>query len=115
MESEQIAATKKPIRETNTTTPANSGAAMMREAADEELKRECKNIVRAIAESSIKGHIQSSKFLYALADKNQKTAAAPTEQLFQDLVDEFANEPEWAGVPAGERAKEAAASAEPEI
>ncbi len=115
METEKIAVTEEPLRETGTTTPANCGAAMMREAADEVLREECKKIARALAKSSTEGHIQSSKFLYDLADENQKIAPVETAQPFHSLADELANEPEWTGDRAGETAKEGLGNAEPEI
>lgn len=119
MEAEQTAMIEEPSQDASSTTPANCGAAMMREAADEVLREDCKAIARALAKSSMKGHIQSSKFLYDLADEKRKIATVETERPFHSLVEEFANEPEWTGdrtgYRAGERAREASENADQEI
>ncbi len=73
-------------------------AAQMREAADEIVCRDCKPIVEALSSKSKKGHIQSAKFLYGLA----QTAEASAEgeggaETFRSIALEWANSPEWKG------------------
>lgn len=74
------------------------GAAHMRDAADEIVCRDCKPIVEALSSKSKKGHIQSAKFLYGLA----QTAEASGEseggaEAFRSIALEWANSPEWKG------------------
>jgi hypothetical protein len=104
-----------PSRETSTTNSANSGAAMMRQAADEVLRDRCMDIAFALANSSIDGHIQSSKFLYELADENQKLGPVEIVQQFHSVATDFANEPEWTGDPSEESLEEAVGSVEPKF
>jgi hypothetical protein len=83
------------------------GAAKMQEAADEILGRDCKPIIEALSSNGKKGQMQSTKFLYGLA----QTAEASTEgeggaSKFRSIALEWANSPEWKGESEAEQADE---------
>ncbi|MGA8730906.1 MAG: hypothetical protein WB608_19275, partial [Terracidiphilus sp.] len=56
------------------------GAEDLRAAADLVLQELSMEIAKSMAKSSMEGHIQSAKFLYELANENQKLGPVETEQ-----------------------------------
>lgn len=63
------------------------GAAEFRKAADEALARESKNIAESLAESCKKGHIQSMKFLYELAELSSELGESEGARRFRSLAE----------------------------
>ena len=81
------------------------GAEEMRLAADMVLEEKCIEIARALADSSIKGHIQSARFLYLLAEGRHKIEAAKVVETLQSLAIELAMQPDWREPAKPEAAK----------
>ncbi|HUX45669.1 MAG TPA: hypothetical protein VMV57_13035 [Terracidiphilus sp.] len=94
-----------PPREAETTSsPDHKGAESLRLAADLILQQKCIEIAEALATSSILGHIQSARFLYVLAEGQQKQAAAEVVEELQSLAIELSQETEWQEPLKGETA-----------
>ncbi|MFZ0743019.1 MAG: hypothetical protein WAM85_01365 [Terracidiphilus sp.] len=91
-----------------------SGAEDMRAAADLVLQKHCMEIAEKLAASSLEGHIQSSRFLYVLADKNQELGVIENTPEFRSLALVLANEPQWPGESSEETAETEGGSREPE-
>lgn len=75
--------------------PPAKGAEEMRLAADLVLEEKCIEIARALADSSIKGHIQSARFLYLLAEGRHQLEAAKVVETLQSLAIQLTQQPEW--------------------
>lgn len=73
----------------------SSGADDLRAAADLILQTHCMEIARELAKSSMGGHIQSSKFLFDLADECQKLGATQIHERLHTLASELEAEPQW--------------------
>jgi hypothetical protein len=73
------------------------GAAMMREAADEIVGRDCMPIIEALSSNSKKGQMLSVKFLYGLAQLAEAAGEGESASKFRSLATEWANSPEWKG------------------
>lgn len=94
-EEKDPAAENQPQTEDSTRKPAAKGAEEMRLAADNALKQHCLEIAKALVNSSLKGHIQSARFLYFLAEGQQKLEAAQVVETLHSLAIELAQQPEW--------------------
>lgn len=90
------------------------GAESLRKAADLVLKQKCAEIAAALARSSIKGHIQATRFLYLLAEGQNKLEAAQVVQTLHSLAIELAQEPEWSDVRKQDSADEVDSEAQTE-
>lgn len=90
------------------------GASEMRVAADIVLQEKSLEIANALAQSSMDGHIQSARFLYELAEENEKLGPAEGARKLRSLADEWAAEPEWLAELREEDAETAGGSREPE-
>jgi hypothetical protein len=90
------AADEQQEQETEKPKPGRSGAGSFREAADRILQTNSELIVLALAEESKKGHIQSAKFLYDLADENCKLGAVEMIRTARSLAMQWTTEPLWA-------------------
>jgi hypothetical protein len=96
-------------------TPDNSkGAESLRQAADRILRQKCDAIAQALAKSSMEGHIQSTRFLYLLAEGQDKLEAAKVVQTLHSLAIELSQEPEWPEPLDEHTAETAIGSREPE-
>ncbi|HVC45998.1 MAG TPA: hypothetical protein VND90_02010 [Terracidiphilus sp.] len=84
-----------PQADDSTCKPPAKGAEEMRLAADKVLKQNCTEIAQALVNSSIEGHIQSARFLYFLAEGQQKLEAAQVVETLHSLAIELAQQPEW--------------------
>jgi hypothetical protein len=71
-------------------------------------------IARALARSSMDGHIQSAKFLYELADDHHNLGAAEITRDIRSLASDWTAEPEWLAEMTEEDAETAGGSREPE-
>jgi hypothetical protein len=94
-EEKDSTAENQPQTEDSTRKPVAKGAEKMRLAADNALKQHCLEIAKALVNSSIKGHIQSARFLYFLAEGQQKLEAAQVVETLHSLAIELAQQPEW--------------------
>lgn len=90
------------------------GAAELRAAADMFLDAKCIEIAESLAESSLKGHIQSTKFLFALADGHQELDAEEVSGQLRSLATEWAAEPQWIAEMNEQMAETTGGSREPE-
>lgn len=88
-------AEKLPQAQDSTSNPPAKGAEKLRLAADRALKKQCIEIADALVKSSIEGHIQSARFLYFLAEGQQKLEAAKVVDTLHSLAIELAQQPEW--------------------
>ena len=96
-------------------TPDNpKGASSLRQAADRILREKCDAIAQALAKSSIEGHIQSARFLYLLAEGQDKLEAARVVNTLHSLAIELSQEPEWPEPLDEHTAETAIGSREPE-
>lgn len=95
-------------------TKVGSGADDMRAAADLVLQNHCMEIAAGLAKNSMEGHIQSSKFLYDLADENQKLGASEIHERLHTLASELEAEPQWREESSEETAESTGGSREPE-
>ena len=84
-------------RETEKPKLDRSGAASFRKAADRVLQLDGKDIAEALATEAKKGHIQSAKFLYDLADENCKLGAVEMIRTARSLAMQWTTEPLWVG------------------
>ncbi|WP_348264073.1 hypothetical protein P8935_05945 [Telmatobacter sp. DSM 110680] len=85
-------------KEANESKPkSRSGAAHMREAADLVMEKDSLEIAKALSKSSKNGQIQSIKFLYELAEHNEKAGEDDGARKFRSMASELANAPEWTG------------------
>jgi hypothetical protein len=91
-----------------------SGADDMRAAADLVLQNNCMEIAAGLAKNSMEGHIQSSKFLYDLADENQKLGGSEIHERLHTLASELEAEPQWHEESSEETAESTGGSREPE-
>lgn len=101
-------------QETEQQNTNRKGAAEMRLAADMVLEESSIEIARALARSSIEGHIQSARFLYNLAEDREKLNSAEITQTIRSLASDWATEPEWLAEMSEEDAETAGGSHEPE-
>jgi hypothetical protein len=99
METERKLIDTRPSRETATAKKAPSGAEDMRAAADLFLQQHCMEIAKALVDSAKNGHIQSSRFLYVLADEKSKIGNTEVEETAFSLAQELMREPPWPGDP----------------
>jgi hypothetical protein len=81
--------TEKPAQEL-------SGAESFRKEANLVLQLEGKEIAKALAAEAKKGHIQSARFLYDLADENCKLGAVEMIRTARSLAMQWTTEPLWA-------------------
>jgi hypothetical protein len=86
-----------PEKKDNKTTPVRSGAESLRAEADRVLQIEGKGIAEALAVEAKKGHIQSARFLYELADENCKLGAVEMIRTARSLAMQWTTEPLWVG------------------
>ncbi len=91
-----------------------SGAEDLRVAADMVLEESSVEIARALARSSLEGHLQSVKFLYDLAEYHQKLGKGEIARQIRSLAGEWAAEPEWLAEMSEQDAETAGGSREPE-
>jgi len=84
-------------QETEESEVACSGARSFRAEADRVLQIDGKDIAEALATEAKKGHIQSAKFLYDLADENCKLGAIEMIRTARSLAMQWTTEPLWAG------------------
>jgi hypothetical protein len=101
------AAKNEPQADDSTRKPSAKGAREMRLAADKVLKEKCKAIADALADSSLKGHIQSARFLYFLAAKHHESEAAEAVETLHSLALELVQQPEWSQLADHESANSA--------
>ncbi len=99
-------------QETEKPKPGCSGAVSFRKAADRILQQNSELIAFALAEESKKGHIQSAKFLYDLADENCKLGAIEMIRTARSLAMQWTTEPLWVGEVDEETAESAGGSRE---
>ncbi len=92
----------------------HSGAEDLRVAADMVLEESSVEIARALARSSLEGHLQSVKFLYDLAEYHQKLGKGEIARQIRSLAGEWAAEPEWLAEMSEQNAETAGGSREPE-
>lgn len=78
-----------------------SGAENLRAEADRVLQSEGKGIAQALAAEAKKGHIQSARFLYDLADENCKLGAVEMIRTARSLAMQWTTEPLWVGEVEG--------------
>jgi hypothetical protein len=102
------------IPETEKQTTETGGAAMLRQAVDMVLQDKSMDIALALAKSSVEGHIQSTKFMYDLADEQAKLGTMEIAAKLRSLASEWATEPLWLGESSEEVAETAGGSHEPE-
>jgi hypothetical protein len=93
---ERPAADALRVKKTEKPKRARSGAKNLRAEADRVLQLDGKSIAEALAEESKKGHIQSAKFLYDLADENCKLGAVEMIRTARSLAMQWTTEPLWA-------------------
>lgn len=96
-ESEPAAVIELQGQESEKANRRRSGAASFRRAVDRILQENSEPIAIALAEASKKGHIQSAKFLYDVADENCKLGAAEMMRTARSLAMQWTTEPLWIG------------------
>lgn len=94
-EEKDTAAENLPQSQDETRKPPAKGAEQLRRAADMVLEDKSLDIAFALVESCLKGHIQSARFLYLLADGQQKLEAAQVVEALNSLAIELTQQPEW--------------------
>jgi hypothetical protein len=99
--------------ETESAGRERSGAESLRAEADLILRLEGKEIAKALAAESKKGHIQSARFLYDLADENCKFGAVEMVRTARSLALQWTTEPLWAGEADEETVKPERGGLEP--
>jgi hypothetical protein len=99
-------------QETEKPKPGRSGAENFRAEADRVLQSEGKDIAQALAAEAKKGHIQSAKFLYDLADENCKLGAVEMIRTARSLAMQWTTEPLWVREVDEETAETAGGSRE---
>ena len=90
---------KEKAKPTGSKRKKNTGAAKMRQVADEVVGRECGPIIDALSANGKKGQILSAKFLYDLAHTAEEDGEGEGAEDFRNLALELATSPEWQGVP----------------
>jgi len=70
---------------------------MMREAADEVLSRDSKELAEALSKSGQDGKIQSTKFMYELSQAGRTDDDQEDAQKIRSIALELANAPQWTG------------------
>ena len=90
---------KKKTKATKPTARRKTGAAKMREAADEVVGRDCKPIMDALSTNGKNGQILSAKFLYELAHTAEEDGEGESAEDFRSMALALANSPEWGGGP----------------
>lgn len=113
MDAERKLVATETSQDETTTNTENGGAAMMRQAADLVLRDKCMDIAFALADSSIDGHIQSTKFLYDLADEKQKLGSIEIAERFHSVALDLTNELRLSGKLKLEAAQTAVRDLEP--
>jgi len=89
-----------------------SGAENLRAEAGRVLQSEGRDIAQALAAKAKKGHIQSARFLYDLADENCKLGAAEMIRTVRSLAMQWTTEPLWTREVDEETAETAGGSRE---
>lgn len=85
-------------KKANDTKPkTRTGAAQMRQAADLVLQQDCHGIAEALSKSSKDGKIQSTKFLYELAERNEEAGEGDGARKLRSMAEELANAARWTG------------------
>jgi hypothetical protein len=82
-----------------------SGAESFRAEAGRILQLKGGVIIEALAAEAMKGHLQSAKFLYDLADENCKLGAAEMVKMARSLALQWTTEPLWTGEPDAQTAR----------
>jgi hypothetical protein len=103
-----------PGKEAEKPKQIRSGAESFRSEADRVLQSDGKKIAEALATEAKKGHIQSAKFLYDLADENCKLGAMEMIRTARSLAMQWTTEPLWIGEVDEAMAETAGGSREPE-
>jgi hypothetical protein len=103
-----------PEKESEKSARVRSGAESFRAEADLILQTNGKSIVTALAVEAQKGHIQSAKFLYDLADENCKLGAVEMVRRARSLALQWTTEPLWTGEPGDETVAVEVAGRKPE-
>jgi len=112
---DQTAAVVEPRgKETEKPKAPCNGAKRFRAEADRVLQSDGKDIAEALATEAKKGHIQSAKFLYDLADENCKLGALEMILTARSLAMQWTTEPLWIGEVDEAMAETAGGSREPE-
>jgi hypothetical protein len=88
---------KKETTKAAKTAKKKTGAAKMREAADEVIGRDCKPILDALSMNGKNGQILSAKFLYELAHTAEASGEGENAENFRSIALELATSPEWKG------------------
>jgi hypothetical protein len=85
-------------KKANDTKPkTRTGAAQLRQAADLVLQQDCHGIAEALSKSSKDGKIQSTKFLYELAERNEEAGEGDGARKLRSMAEELANAARWTG------------------
>lgn len=115
-EAERKLVVMNPPREQETEKQNNNstGAQDMRLAANMVLEESSLEIARALAKSSMDGHIQCARFLYDLAEYHEKLGATELSRTIRSLASEWAAEPEWLAEMSEQDAETTGGSREPE-
>lgn len=86
----------------------------MRLAAEIVLREKALDIAEAMAGSSVQGHIQSAKFLYELAEREEELHEGEGAAKLRSYATEWASEQEWVHEIHPDTAETATAPREPE-
>lgn len=84
-------------------TGQGQGAASLRKAADKVLSRDSEALAEALSKSGQDGKIQSTKFIYELADAETAQDDREDSEEIRRLVLELENAPQWKGPLPSER------------
>lgn len=73
------------------------GAASLRQAVDEVLRRDSKNLAEALSKSGQNGAVQSTKFMYELSEERATDDNQEEGRVMRSMVLELAGAPQWTG------------------
>jgi len=100
--------------ETTTQQTRGRGAQEMRDAADMFLDEKCVEIAEALVNSAIAGHIQSARFLFALADGQRAITDGEMKRQLSSLAIVLDADPQWVSERSEETAELGSGGPEPE-
>jgi len=104
-----------PPKEVKQALPKPRGAQELRLAAEIILQLKALEIAEALCESSLEGHILSTKFLYELCLERERLGEGQDPaQHRKNLIDQWAEEDEWTPEASEQIAETTAGSLEPE-
>ena len=73
------------------------GAAKLREAVDEVLTRDSKELAEALSKNGQNGKVQSTKFMYELSEAGEATDGEEDAEKIRNMALELAKSPLWSG------------------